>query len=158
MSEEELLSINNFDLLFENNYCDGIVINFIRNSRNAQDIKDYFRNIDNDRVVLKLPKTIFPKTIISLLKEYKSINYLIYNENNKDDLVNELELMKKEVVELLNGEGPKDLKEVCLHLAANMLYLTGNGGIDECMKLAEETLSSGKALAKFKEMNKPMSY
>lgn len=58
----------------------------------------------------------------------------------------------KEVVELLNGEGPKDLKEVCLHLAANMLYLTGNGGIDECMKLAEETLSSGKALAKFKEM------
>lgn len=104
MSEEELLSINNFDLLFENNYCDGIVINLIRDSRNAQYIKDYFRNIDNDRVVLKLPKTIFPKTIISLLKEYKSINYLIYNENNKDDLVNELELMKKEVVELLEEQ------------------------------------------------------
>ena len=58
----------------------------------------------------------------------------------------------KEVVELLNGEGPADLKEVCLHLAANMLYLTGNGEIDECMKLAEETLVSGKVLAKFKEM------
>jgi len=58
----------------------------------------------------------------------------------------------KEVVDLLNGDGPADLKEVCLHLAANMLYLTGNGEIDQCMKLAEETLNSGKVLAKFKEM------
>ncbi len=58
----------------------------------------------------------------------------------------------KEVLDLLNGNGPDDLKEVCLHLAANMLYLTDNGDIDQCMKLAEETLTSGKVLAKFKEM------
>lgn len=101
MSEDELLAINNFELLFENIYCDGIVINLIRDSRNAQEIKDHFKNIDNDLVVLKLPKTIFPKTIINLLKEYKSIDYLIYNENSKDDLVNELEMMKKEIIELL---------------------------------------------------------
>ena len=68
MSEEELLSINNLDILFENNYCDGIIINLIRSSRNIQEIKDYFKKIDNDIIVLKLPKTLFPKTIISLLK------------------------------------------------------------------------------------------
>lgn len=58
----------------------------------------------------------------------------------------------KEVVGLLKGEGEKDLREVCLHLAANMLYLTEKGELDECMKLAEETLSSGKAYDKFVEM------
>lgn len=34
---------------------------------------------------------------------------------------NSLEI--KEVVQILNGNGPEDLREVCLHLAANMLYL-----------------------------------
>lgn len=104
MSEEELLSINNLDILFENNYCDGIIINLIRSSRNIQEIKDYFKKIDNDRIVLKLPKTLFPKTIISLLKEYRSINYLAYNEVGKCDFVNELDLMKKEVTELLEEQ------------------------------------------------------
>ncbi len=104
MSEEELLSINNFDILFNNNYCDGIIINLIRSSRNVQEIKDYFKKIDNDRIVLKIPKTLFPKPTIALLKEYKSINYLIYNETGKSDFINELELMKKEVSELLEEQ------------------------------------------------------
>ncbi len=58
----------------------------------------------------------------------------------------------KEVVELLKGEGPEDLREVCLHLAANMLYLTEMGNMEQCMRMAEETLSSGKAYEKFIEM------
>lgn len=58
----------------------------------------------------------------------------------------------KEVIDLLKGEGPEDLREVCLHLAANMLYLTEKGDMEQCMKLAEDTLVSGKAFAKFKEM------
>lgn len=101
MSEEELLSINNLDILFENNYCDGIIINLIRNSRNIQNIIDHFKNVNNDRIVLKMPKTLFPKTISSLLSEYKSIDYLLHNESNKDDFANELELMKKEIINVL---------------------------------------------------------
>ena len=55
----------------------------------------------------------------------------------------------KEVVDLLNGEGPDDLKEVCLHLSANMLYLAGKGEMDACMEMAKDVLSSGKVLEKF---------
>ncbi len=55
----------------------------------------------------------------------------------------------KEVVDLLNGEGPEDLKEVCLHLAKDMLYLAGKGELSECMEMAKEALFSGKALEKF---------
>ena len=58
----------------------------------------------------------------------------------------------KEVVDLLNGTGPEDLKEVCLHLAGNMLYLAGKGDMEQCMQMAEETLASGKAMEKFIEM------
>ena len=104
MSEDELLDINDLNILFENNYCDGIIINLIRDSRNIQEIKEHFKNIDNDRIVLKIPKTLFPKTINSLLREYKSVDYLLHNENSKDDFVNELELMKKEIIELLEEQ------------------------------------------------------
>ncbi len=57
-----------------------------------------------------------------------------------------------EALEVLRGEGPDDLKEVCLALAANMLYLSGKGEIDQCEALAKEAVTSGKALDKFKEM------
>ncbi len=100
MTEEELLSIRNLDIIFENTYCDGIIINLIRNSRNVQNVIDHFNDLNNDRVVLKIPKTIFPKNIIILLKEYKSIEYLINNKNN-DEVSNELSLMKKETLEVL---------------------------------------------------------
>ena len=100
MTEEELLSIKNLDILFENNYCDGVIINLIRNSRNVQSIIDHFIELKNDRVVLRIPKTIFPKNIVSLLREYKSIEYLInYKEN--DETNNELSLIKKETMEVL---------------------------------------------------------
>ena len=103
MTEKELQEIRNFDILFENNYCDGIIINLIRESRNVQTIKDYFKECDNDRIVLKIPKTVFPKTLISLLREYKSIKYLI-NSFIKNESSNELEIMKKETVELLDEQ------------------------------------------------------
>ena len=103
MTEKELQEIRNYDILIENNYCDGIIINLIRESRNVQTIKDYFKECDNDRIVLKIPKTVFPKTLISLLREYKSIKYLI-NSFIKNESSNELEIMKKETVELLDEQ------------------------------------------------------
>lgn len=100
LTEDELLSIKNLDILFENNYCDGIIINLIRNSRNVQNVIDHFNELSNDRVVLRIPKTIFPKSIVSLLREYKSIEYLM---NNKvaDEANEELSLIKKETLEAL---------------------------------------------------------
>lgn len=100
MTEEELLSIKNLDILFENNYCDGVIINLIRDSRNVQSIIDHFIELKNDIVVLRIPKTIFPKNIVSLLREYKSIEYLINNKEN-DEANNELSLIKKETMEVL---------------------------------------------------------
>lgn len=58
----------------------------------------------------------------------------------------------EEAVAVLDGKGPADLVELCLALAANMLYLAGLGDPDACRHLAEESLSSGRAKAKFVAM------
>ena len=58
----------------------------------------------------------------------------------------------KEAVQTLKGQGPKNLTEVCLHLAGNMMYLAGKGSIEECIRLAKKTLEDGSALCKLVEM------
>lgn len=104
MNERELTALGKFDILFEKNYCDGMIINLIRDSRNIQEIRDYFSQKNNEQVILIIPKTIFPKSIISLLRDYKSIEYLLSNSNNEDEMGNELELIKKETIDAINEQ------------------------------------------------------
>lgn len=63
---------------------------------------------------------------------------------------NSLEVM--EAADILKGKGPADLKEVSLSLAAEMIYLAGGGSLKECRQKAEEAISSGAALEKFRQM------
>src|SRR5246127_1584964 len=58
-----------------------------------------------------------------------------------------------EVVEVLRGGGPEDLRELCLHLAGWMLYLGGaSTTVAEGTQLSSQLISSGKALDKFRHM------
>ena len=57
-----------------------------------------------------------------------------------------------ESCEVLKGRGPEDLREVSVCLAANMLCSAGKGSLEECTELVKETINSGKALKKFREM------
>lgn len=54
----------------------------------------------------------------------------------------------QEAIEMLRGEGPKDLRHVCLALAADMLYLSGAGTLKKCREKAQEAVRSGAALEK----------
>ena len=63
---------------------------------------------------------------------------------------NSLEVI--EAVNTLKGNGPDDFTDICLNLAADMLYLAGKGDLQECMSMAKDALESGKAFIKFKEM------
>lgn len=40
----------------------------------------------------------------------------------------------KEAVEILKGNGDKELKEICIELASNMLYIAGRGSLENCKK------------------------
>ena len=58
-----------------------------------------------------------------------------------------------EVVEVLRGEGPEDLRQLCLELAGWMLHLGGvSATVAEGRKQGEKLIASGKALDKFRQM------
>ena len=63
---------------------------------------------------------------------------------------NSLEVI--EAIETLKNQGPKDFTELCIELAANMLFLAGKGSLEDCLRMAEMTLTDGSALKKFQEM------
>ncbi len=52
----------------------------------------------------------------------------------------------KEAVETLQGKVKGRFYDVCIELAADMLEIAGKGTNDECHAMAEEAVSSGKAL------------
>lgn len=58
-----------------------------------------------------------------------------------------------ESVNILRGEGPEDLRQLCLELAGWMLQLGGVAKtVAEGKKLSEKLIGSGKALDKFRQM------
>ncbi|MDE6664880.1 MAG: thymidine phosphorylase [Ruminococcus sp.] len=57
----------------------------------------------------------------------------------------------KEAVEILQGKYKGRLYDICMELTANMLELAGKGNPEECRRLAENAVSSGKALEVFRE-------
>lgn len=63
---------------------------------------------------------------------------------------NSLEVI--EAIDTLNGNGPKDLTELCIALAAHILNLAEKGTYEECEKLAKGAIASGTALKTFAEM------
>lgn len=63
---------------------------------------------------------------------------------------NSLEVI--EAVQTLNGRGPKDFTEVCVALAADMLYLAEKGSKAECEKMVRKAIEDGSALAVLKKM------
>ena len=57
-----------------------------------------------------------------------------------------------EAVDTLRGKGPADLTAVCKALAAGLLGLAGMGDEAACRQLVDDALTSGRALAKLREM------
>ncbi len=57
----------------------------------------------------------------------------------------------RESIELLQGKIKNRLYDICIELSANMLELAGKGNYDDCVLMAKEAVSSGKALAVLKE-------
>ncbi len=66
------------------------------------------------------------------------------------EIGNSLEV--KEAIEILKGNGPEDLKEICIELAKYMVHLSLNISIDKAEKKVRESISTGTAFEKFKEL------
>ena len=65
---------------------------------------------------------------------------------------NSLEVV--EAIEALQGKGPEDLVELSLALASQILFLADKGTLEECRALAQDAITSGKAIDTFAQMVK----
>ena len=65
---------------------------------------------------------------------------------------NSLEI--KEAIDVLKGNGPKDLVDICVCLSSYMLMLSTNKDIEECKILVNEVIKNGTAFDKFKQLVK----
>lgn len=63
---------------------------------------------------------------------------------------NSVELI--EAIRVLEGRGDELLTELCITVAANMLYTANAGNYEECVSIAEETLYDGSALNKLADL------
>ncbi len=96
------------------------------------------------------------KSIIGTAKRFdkKSVALITNMDQPLGNAVgNSLEMI--ESVEVLKGNGPKDITEISLALAARMIHI---GGVEKtysaALKKAKESVANGSALKKFKEMIK----
>ncbi|MCL1849287.1 MAG: thymidine phosphorylase, partial [Clostridiales bacterium] len=100
------------------------------------------RSVRLARVMVAIGESAGRKTIALVTGMDEPLGYAIGNA-----------LEVTEALETLKGEGPGDLRKVCLELAANMLLLAGKGKeLTECRALAEQTLADGSALVRFSAM------
>lgn len=58
----------------------------------------------------------------------------------------------KEAIQVLNGNGPKDLTDLCIELASYMLSLSLSKSKEECRSQVIECINNGSALEKFEEI------
>lgn len=57
----------------------------------------------------------------------------------------------EEAIQILRGEGPSDVREICLALSSSMIAMTHSVDNEKALSLAVEALDSGKAYEKFTE-------
>ena len=105
----------------------------------------FMKSVEDSRTLAKLMVAIGKragKRISALITDMdRPLGYAVGNS---------LEVV--EAIETLQGNGPDDLLELSLALAAQILFLADKGTLEECRAMAQETITSGKALDTFARM------
>lgn len=99
ITEEQLKSINSFDLFKEKGFADGYILNLIRVKMTNKQIKERYAHLKDDKVILKYPKSIIKNALFDEIIRYVSIQELIKKGENDSVVNNELELLLQETKE-----------------------------------------------------------
>ncbi|MBE6566234.1 MAG: pyrimidine-nucleoside phosphorylase [Ruminococcaceae bacterium] len=105
----------------------------------------FMKSVEDSRTLAKLMVAIGKragKRISALITDMdRPLGYAVGNS---------LEVV--EAIETLQGKGPEDLLELSLALAAQILFLADKGTLEECRAMAQDAITSGKALDTFARM------
>lgn len=104
----------------------------------------FMKEIESARLLAQKMVTIGKSTGINVIAIITNMDNPLGNK-----IGNLLEV--QEAIDILKGNGPQDLKELCLFLGAYMYSISTNTNLDESKIKVEEIINSGEAYDKFKE-------
>lgn len=98
LGEKEFMNITNFSYFFENKYCDGLIVNLLRETLSKKEIEDKVIEINDPKVVIRFPDKKIDKTFKESVCRYACLNE-IRNEKNIDEVtIEELDLLIEETL------------------------------------------------------------
>lgn len=105
ISEESFVNLSNFDIFFEKNFCDGVVLNLLRYSLSKEQILNKVKKVNNQRIVVCFPNEIISPIFRDELIRFTCLNDILQFETNLDDV-------SKEEINLLLDEASDNIKEL----------------------------------------------
>lgn len=106
ISETEFNNLENFSLLFEENYCDGIVLYLLRNNLSEFEIQSKIDHIADRRVIVKYPLTKIDTVFFDSLLRYACLDDIQKQKGLDEIVLNEIGLLidetKEDIKTLIN--------------------------------------------------------
>ena len=104
LTEEQFTRLNSFETIKEKVFCDGLIVNLIREQLNESEIIEIMNKINDKTVVVRFPKNKVDTYFNSMVYRYAALKEIIQTGDNNEIVTSELELLKEETLE--------DLKEL----------------------------------------------
>ena len=104
LEEEEFLNLKSLKILKKQYFCDGYIINILRNSNSIQQIIEKCSLLADNNVIIKIPKECISKDLKIALKESAAIEYIKRTENLDEDSLNEILLIEEDIRDLIVNE------------------------------------------------------
>lgn len=111
MDENDFLNINSYDMFFEENYCDGLIINLIRKTLNVKVIKQKIKDINDIRVIVKYPNELIDEHMFDLAMRNVCLNDIIFKK--------EIDEITREEAIMLLEENVDDLRTLIFNYYEN---------------------------------------
>lgn len=98
LEEKEFLNITNFSYFFEHKYCDGLIVNLLRETLSKKEIEEKINEINDPKVIIRFPEKKIGKVFKESAIRYACLNE-IRNEKSADEVtIEELDLLMEETL------------------------------------------------------------
>lgn len=97
LTEDTFVKLTSFNLLFENQVCDGIVINLLRKNLTMSQIKEKTKDVNDERVIVRYPSMPIDDYFEELALRYSSLSAIIQRGGNDKVVTDEMEQLLTEM-------------------------------------------------------------
>lgn len=96
LNEKDFISIKTFDYYFEQNYCDGLIVNLLRNNLKDSDILKKVEQINDARLIVRFPNNEILSSFYETIQNFACLNEVKKQKNLDEITINEINLLLEE--------------------------------------------------------------